>query len=82
MNTGSEVPSSLPGYTCDENRLFVQRSCRLVTHGIGVIECVIRNIDVRRTPSELPGVSGQHEDVKPRIPGALKQRDRLYTADG
>lgn len=32
---------------------------------------VVGNVDVGRSPAELPGVRGQHEDVEPGLPSPV-----------
>ena len=38
---------------------------------------VIRNVDIGGTPSKLPGVGGQHQDIKARLPRAIEEGKRL-----
>ena len=60
-------------------------------HGIGlaelvarlsrrIVEHVVRKGNIGRTPAQLPGIGGQHQDVKPGLPGAVKKGQSLRGA--
>ena len=33
---------------------------------------VVRDVDVRRAPAELPGVSGEHQNIKASLPSTIE----------
>jgi hypothetical protein len=38
---------------------------------------IVGDVDVRRTPTQLPGVDGKHEYVKTSLPCSLEEADSL-----
>lgn len=49
----------------------------MVTNGVWVVEDIVRDVDVRRTPAQLPRIGGKHEDVEPGLPCSIQERKRL-----
>lgn len=49
------------------------------TYRVGVVEHVVGDVDIRRTPAELPGVGSEHEDVEAGLPGPVQQRQSLQS---
>ncbi len=39
---------------------------------------VVRDIDIGGTPPELPRIGREHEDVEPRLPRSVQQRQRHF----
>lgn len=52
------------------------------TDGIGIVEHVVCDVDIRRSPSKLPSISGKHQDVKTGLPGSVQKRQSLPNRKG
>ena len=52
----------------------------MTAYRVRVVEDIVGDVDIGRTPAQLPGIGGQHKDVKSGLPGAIEEGQSLRGA--